>query len=121
MKRKLGIEISYSKALGAHDAALILNNGTHEDAYKNFPRYCQDLEAADPKNKALIECTAENKFQCLFLCHGTCTVRLAYCRPLLGLNGTHLKSKYKGILTDAYRQLFPVMYAIVSIENVNWL
>src|SRR5437762_12605557 len=55
MKCELGIEILYSKALCAHDAALVLNNGTHEDAYKNLPRYCQDLEAADPKTKALVE------------------------------------------------------------------
>ena len=127
MKRELGIEISYSKALRARDAALVLNNGTHEDAYKNLPRYCQDLEAADPKTKALVERTAENKFQRLFLCHGACAVGFAYCRPLLGLDGTHLKSKYKGILlaataTDANGQLFPLAYAIVSIENDdNWL
>ena len=111
----------------ARDAALVLNNGTHEDAYKNLPQYCQDLEAADPKTKALVECTAENKFRRLFVCHGTCAVGFAYCRPLLGLDGTHLKSKYKGILlaataTDANGQLFPLAYAIVSIENDdNWL
>src|SRR5438477_9369474 len=99
MKCELGIEISYSKAFRARDAALVLNNGTHEDAYKNLPRYCQDLEAAeaaDPKTKALIERIAENKFQRLFLCHSACAVGFAYCRPLLGLDGTHLKSKYKG-------------------------
>ena len=66
MKHKLGIEISYSKALHAPDAALVLNNRTHEDAYKNVPQYCQDLEAADLKTKALVERMAENKFQCLF-------------------------------------------------------
>ena len=115
------------KHLRARDAALVLNNGTHEDAYKNLTRYCQDLEAADPKTKALVKRTTENKFQRLFLCHGACTVGFAYCRPLLGLNGTHLKSKYKGILlaataTDANGQLFPLAYAIVSIENDdNWL
>ena len=83
-------------------------------------------EAADPKTKALIEHTIENKFQCLFLCHGTCTVGFTYCCPLLDLNETHLKSKYKGILlaataTDANGQLFPLTYAIVSIENDNSL
>ena len=60
MKRKLGIEILYSKALCARDAVLVLNNRTHQYTYKNLPRYCQDLEAADLKTKALIECTIEN-------------------------------------------------------------
>ena len=122
MKRELGIEISYSKALRARDAALVLNNGTHEDAYKNLPRYCQDLEAADPKTKALVERTTESKFQCLFLCHGACAVGFAYCRPLLGLDGTHLKSKYKGILlaataTDANGQLLIVSPHVCDCQH----
>ena len=122
MKRELGIEISYFKALHAHDAALVLNNGIHEDAYKNLPPYCQDLEAADPKTKALVERTAENKFQRLFLCHGACAVRFAYCRPLLSLDGTHLKSKYKGILlaataTDANGQLLIVSPHVCDCQH----
>ena len=127
IKCELGVEISYSKALRARNAALVLNNGTHEDGYKNLPRYCEDLEVGDPKSKVVVERTAENKFQHLFLCHGACASGFGYCRPLLGLDGTHLKSKYKGILlaatvTDANGQLFPLAYAIVSIENDdNWL
>ena len=127
IKCELGVEISYSKALRARNAALVLNNGTHEDSYKNLPRYCEDLEVADPNSKVVVERTAENKFQRLFLCHGACASGFGYCRPLLGLDGTHLKSKYKGILlaataTDANGQLFPLAYAIVSIENDdNWL
>jgi hypothetical protein len=127
VKRELGVDITYSKALRAREAAFELNNGTHEDAYKNLPQYCQDLEAVDPKTKAVVERTADNKFHRMFLCHGACAVGFVYCRPLLGLDGTHLKSKYKGILlaataTDANGQLFPLAYAIVSIENDdNWL
>ena len=75
----------------------------------------------------VVERTAENKFQRLFLYHSAYASGFGYCRPLLGLDGTHLKSKYKGILlaataTDANGQLFPLAYAIVSIENDdNWL
>ena len=51
-KHEFGVDITYSKAFRAREAALELNNGTHEDAYKNLPQYCQDLEAVDPKTKA---------------------------------------------------------------------
>ena len=48
------------------------------------------------------------------------------CKPLLELDGTHLTSKYGGILlaataTNAQGQLFPFAFAIVSVENDdNW-
>lgn len=51
----------------------------------------------------------------------------AHCRPLLGLDGTHLKHKYLGILlaataVDANGSLFPFTYAVVNAENDdNWL
>ena len=51
----------------------------------------------------------------------------AHCRPLIGLDGTHLKTRYQGILlaataVDALGQLFPLAYAVVSAENnENWL
>lgn len=63
IKRELDVEITYSKALRARDAALEFNNETQEDAYKNLPRYCEDLETADLKTKAFVECTVENKFR----------------------------------------------------------
>src|SRR5579859_4770336 len=97
IKHELGVDVTYSKALRTREVALELNNGIHEDAYKNLPQYCQDLEAADPKTKAFVERNVDNKFHRMFLCHSACAVGFIYCRPLLGLNGTHLKSKYKGI------------------------
>jgi MULE transposase domain len=45
---------------------------------------------------------------------------------VLGLDGTHLKSRFKGILLSATRvdakgSLFPVSYAVVDAENdQNW-
>ena len=51
----------------------------------------------------------------------------AHCRPLLGLDGTHIKTRYQGILlaatgVDANGSLFPLAYAVVDAENNdNWL
>ena len=50
-----------------------------------------------------------------------------HCHPLIGLDSTHLKTRYQGILlaataVDALGQLFPLAYAVVSAENnENWL
>ena len=46
----------------------------------------------------------------------------SHCRPVLGLDGTHLKTRYQGILLaatgmDALGKLFPVAFAMVDAEN----
>jgi hypothetical protein len=62
----------------------------------------------------------------MFVSFGASAKGFPYCRPILGLDGTHLKSKYLGILlaatsVDALGQLFPVAFAVVSAENDdNW-
>ena len=58
------------------------------------------------------------------LCNWICILRPC---PVLGLDGTHLKSKFQGILLcatgiDANGSLFPLAYAIVDTEkDDNWL
>ena len=46
----------------------------------------------------------------------------SHCRPVLGLDDTHLKTRYQGILLattgmDALGKLFPVAFAMVDAEN----
>ena len=66
------------------------------------------------------------KFQRLFISYKATIDGFIHCRPLLGLDGTHLTSKYGGILLaatapDARGQLFLVPFAVVSAENdENW-
>ena len=61
-----------------------------------------------------------------FHVYSALAVDFKHCRPLLGLDGTHLKSKYQGILLavisiDANGSLFPLAYAVVDAENDdNW-
>jgi len=62
----------------------------------------------------------------MFLCYTTSGLGFAHYRPVLGLNGTHLKAKYTGVLlgatsVDANNRLFPLAYAVVDAENdENW-
>ena len=83
-----------------------------------------------PLSKKSIECAPEEngqRFRHVFICYGASASGFQYCRPILSLDGTHLKSKYKGVLltataTDAHESLFPLAYAVVSNENDdNWL
>ena len=96
MHRDLGVKVSYSKALRAKDRANELNYGTHDTAYQTLPKYCQDIVASNPNSVAILESTPDHKFNRLFICYGACATGFVHCRPLLGLDGTHLKTKYQG-------------------------
>ena len=91
-----GVEIDYLKAWRAKENALLQINGTHEGAYSLLPKYCIDLEQANPGSIISLERTEQNKFKRIFVSFGASGRGFAHCRPLLGLDGTHLKSKYQG-------------------------
>src|SRR5579859_3247311 len=61
------------------------------------------------------------------VCYSASAIGFAFCRSVLGLDGTHLKSKFQGILlcatgVNANGSLFPLAYAVVDAENDdNWL
>ncbi|XP_020264543.1 uncharacterized protein LOC109840345 [Asparagus officinalis] len=69
----------------------------------------------------------EGRFKRLFICYAACIVGfLNGCRPLLFLDGTFLKDRYKGLLLSAVaydgdQGIFPLAYCICDQENVdNW-
>jgi len=123
----LGVKISYSKAYRVKERGQELVNGKHEESFKALRQYCLDIERTNPGSKATLETTPDNKFLRMFVCYGASATGFAHCRPILGLDGTHLKTKYLGILLtataiDANGQLFPLAYATVDAENdTNWL
>ena len=127
LKRELGVDVGYSKAWRAKEAALNNINGTFEESYAMLPKYCNDLVNTNPGTTAFVEKTEDKKFKRMFVAFGAAAKGFAYCHPLLGLDGTHLKSKYLGILLaatsiDSLGQLFPVAFAVVNAENdENWL
>jgi uncharacterized iron-regulated membrane protein len=96
VKRELGVTITYSTALRAKETAMRIINGTHEEGYRNLPEYCAKIEQTNPGSTVLVSKTPDSRFERLFLCFGASASGFANCRPLLGLDGSHLKSKYKG-------------------------
>ena len=126
--RELGVTISYSKAYHAKERALQNINGSHEDAYAQLPQYCEDILKTNPSSTAIFETNSNTqKFTRIFISFSASAFGLAYYQPIISLDGTHLKHKYRGILlaataVDGNGCLFPVAHAIVDQENdENWL
>ena len=120
IRREFGVIISYSKAYHAKEWALQNINGSHEDAYAQLPQYCEDILKTNPSSTAIFETNSDSqKFTHIFISFSDSAFRLAYCQPIIGLDSTHLKHKYRGILlaataVDSNGCLFPVAHAIVN-------
>ena len=97
MKADFGVEVTYYKAWAAKERAMVQINGTHEGSYAQLPKYIEKLKEANPGSEIALETTIENKFRRVFVCFAASAKGHVHCRPLLGLDSTHLKSKYQGI------------------------
>ena len=127
MQRELGVQITYSKAYRAKEVTMKQINGSHEESYAKLRQYCEDIVNTNPASTAFIEAIDDGKFKRMFVSFGAAAKGFVHCVPILGLDGTHLKSKYLGILLsatsiDALGSLFPIAHAVVDTENdTNWL
>ena len=127
VRRELNLDLPYNRIWGAKEHATSLIHGTDEESFQLLPYYCQQIIEHNPDSTALMEQTMDHKFRRLFISYGASGIGFASCRPILGLDGTHLKTKFLGILliataVDAQGQLFPIAFGVVDVENdQNWL
>ena len=69
-----------------------------------------------------IQSDEENIFEYLFMALGLYIPRFTTCRPILAIDGTHFKGKYKGILyvattMDGNQQIYPIAFGLGDLEN----
>ncbi|KAL2904793.1 Protein FAR1-RELATED SEQUENCE 12 [Bienertia sinuspersici] len=86
--------------------AYVIKNiyGGHDKSYAFLPGYVKMIHQTNPEHVAFYT-----------------TTEIGW-RSLIGVNGRHLKGNYSGILLsaialDANSEIFPLAYAVVSIEN----
>ena len=102
-------------------------NDSHEESYAKLHQYCEDIVNMNPGSIAFIEVMEDHKFKRMFITFGTAEKGFTHCLPILGLDGTYLKSKYLGIFllatsVDTLGSLFPIAHIVVNAENdANWL
>ncbi|KAL5578981.1 hypothetical protein UlMin_011423 [Ulmus minor] len=116
MKRKFGVDISYSVAWRGRECAYEnLRLVTPEQSYKLLPGYLHMLMDTNP-----------GSFQYLFIAFAASIHGFSYCRPVISIDATHLKGKYIGVLFtavchDANQQIFPLAFGVGDSENdASW-
>ncbi|KAL5543574.1 hypothetical protein UlMin_007358 [Ulmus minor] len=116
MKRKFGVDISYYVAWRGRECAYDnLRLGTPEQSYKLLPGYLHMLMDTNP-----------GSFQYLFIAFAASIHGFSYYRPVISIDATHLKGKYRGVLFtavchDANQQIFPLAFGVGNSENdASW-
>ncbi|XP_048613141.1 uncharacterized protein LOC125587056 [Brassica napus] len=123
MRMEHGCEISKSLAWDAREFAISMVRGIPEKSFGKIPKYLHMLREANPGTHTFYETDVDGRFRFLFVSFGQ-SVRgfQTAMRQVLVVDGTFLKSKYKGVLLaatalDGNSNLYPVAFAVVDSEN----
>ncbi|XP_020263245.1 uncharacterized protein LOC109839228 [Asparagus officinalis] len=123
---RFGLRLEYSKIWWGKERAQQDMYGDSYEAYDQLRWYEQMVKQTNPGSYICID-QNEGRFRRLFICYAACIQGfLNGCRPLLFLDGTFLKDRYKGMLLSAIaydgdQWIFPLAYCICDQENVdNW-
>ncbi|XP_022880717.1 uncharacterized protein LOC111397985 [Olea europaea var. sylvestris] len=127
MEREFGVKISYSKARRGKLHALNMLHGTPRDSFQKLSSYCHVVGESNPGTVTHIEVDCCNRFRYFFVAFGA-SIRgyMQYLRPVICVDGSHLKGPYKGTLLvataqDGNKQIYPLAWGIVDAEtNKSW-
>nr|XP_009778281.1 PREDICTED: uncharacterized protein LOC104227683 [Nicotiana sylvestris] len=121
-----GLNLSYMQAWRAKEKALQFLRGNPCDSYNKLPKYFYILEKNYPCSVVKLKKAADDCFLYAFVALCTSINGWQHCRPVVVVDGTFLKSAYRGIMLtastmDAAGTILPLAYAVVDSENdASW-
>ncbi|XP_070005385.1 uncharacterized protein [Nicotiana sylvestris] len=121
-----GLNLSYMQAWRAKEKALQFLRGNPCDSYNKLPKYFYILEKNYPCSVVKLKKAADDCFLYAFVALCTSINGWQHCRPVVVVDGTFLKSAYRGIMLtastmDAAGTILPLAYAVVDYENdASW-
>ncbi|XP_024964171.1 uncharacterized protein LOC112504462 [Cynara cardunculus var. scolymus] len=123
VNQRFNISISYHQAWRAKMYALQLLRGTHESSFNLLPVYCHNLKLTNLGTVTEIAVDGLGRFDMLFVALG-CSIRsfLKHMRPLLIMEGTHLKGPYVGTMflavgMDGNNGIVPIAMGVGKTES----
>jgi MULE transposase-like protein/MuDR family transposase len=129
VNRELGCEVKYSKCYMAKRIAMRMIFGDASEEYSRVWDYAEAIRLYNPGSTAIVKCIGIDKppplFQRMYICLPACKEGfVAGCRPIIGVDGAHLKGQFPGILLtavgkDGNNNIFPIAWAVVETENVE--
>ncbi|XP_019184504.1 PREDICTED: uncharacterized protein LOC109179472 [Ipomoea nil] len=134
VKKKFRCNISKFQSFRAKQKAKLLVTGSQNHQYNLLLDYCEELKKTNPGTsvKLILDNTysmeGRSRFKRLYICYGACKEGfLNGCRPLIGVDGCHLKGNQNGgqllsaVGVDANNNMYPIAFAVVEGElNETW-
>ncbi|KAK8698631.1 hypothetical protein V6N13_114742 [Hibiscus sabdariffa] len=120
--RDYSISVHLSKCTRAKNLALETLHGNIKEQYKKLYDYLGELRSSNPGTTTILKLD-EGVFEMLYICMQALKDGFkAGCRPIICLDGCHLKGHYRGHLLaivgmDADDCLYPIAFAIVEAET----
>ncbi|KAG8377755.1 hypothetical protein BUALT_Bualt08G0066000 [Buddleja alternifolia] len=128
---EIGFSISQFQAYRAKSLALKAIEGNAEEQYTKLWNYAQEMRRLNPGSTVIMQMTEVDgqgmgrKFDKFYVgLNGLRKGFMSGCRPILGVDGCHLKGPHGGILltcvfVDPNNCLYPIAYAVVTGETKN--
>ncbi|KAL0549171.1 hypothetical protein IC582_013652 [Cucumis melo] len=129
MRQDYGINMSYEKAWRARENAYERVRGSPEESYNLLRRYGEALKFTNPGTIFHMELEDDRFFKYLFMAVGACVRGFLNCiRPVIVMDGTFLKNKYRGqlivtVCLDGNNQIYPLAFGVVDGEtddSIQW-
>lgn len=100
LKQDYGFEVAYHTAYRGKDAANRSLHGDEGIGYGYLPWYLEAVKRTNPGSRCVLD-TQDGRFCRLFIAYGASLHGFQYCPPILFVDGTFIKNKYKGMLLGA--------------------
>ncbi|XP_075106780.1 uncharacterized protein LOC142179803 [Nicotiana tabacum] len=120
------VNLTYMQAWRTKEKALEFLRGHPADSYNRLPSYLYILEKTYLVSVVKLQMTDDDCFLYAFISLSTSIKGWEYCRPVVVVDGTFLKSAYRGIMLttstmDATCSILPLAYTVVDSENdASW-
>ena len=124
VKRRLGVEVSYTTCLRGKKQAVADLRGDPEKGYKILPAYLYMLEKVNPDTRTSLLLDKHNRFRYLFIALGASIEGFEYMRKVITVDATFLKTIEGGCLIIATAQdpnlhHYPIAFAVVDGEKTK--
>ncbi|XP_016497957.2 uncharacterized protein LOC107816730 [Nicotiana tabacum] len=122
VKSDLGVDVSYMLAWRVKEKAMNFLRGEPVDSYKKLPGYLYTIDKTYPGSHLRIEKSSKNEFMYVYISLYAFIRGFDHCRPIVVVDGSHLKSYYTGTFVsastlDGAGHILPLAYGVIDSEN----
>lgn len=128
LQRDFGVVVEYDRTFAGRNHAIKMIYGDHDKSFQFLPSYLYMVRKVNPGSIVDWKTDAENRFQYMYMAFATSINVFIFCgRPVIVIDGTHLKEKYKGVMfvaatKDGGEHIYPLAFGIVDKECDNsWI